>query len=147
MVSFTSTVGLIAAISLVQPIVAGPALAVISAVGTISSIAHNNRRGETDLWTRNDSIKSEFAACMSAAHEGTPPKMVINADKTVDVTGLPAICISEINTYNAQPNIAAMNAAQGKATVNGPNSIHVSGVQGPLTDFLESTAAAQNNGK
>jgi hypothetical protein len=68
--------------------------------------------------------------------------MTINADKSVDMTGLPAICISELNTYNSQPNIQAMNAAQGKATVTGANSVHISGLQSHLTDYLESLAKA-----
>ena len=141
MVSFTtSTVAIIAAFSLAQPIAAGPLALIGTAVSTVASIAGSHKRGETDLWTRNDDIQSEFAACMSAAHQGTPPKMTINADKTVDMTGLPAICISELNTYNSQPNIQAMNAAQGKATVTGSNSVHISGLQSHLTDYLESLA-------
>jgi hypothetical protein len=142
MVSFTtSTVAIITAFSLAQPIAAGPLALIGTAVSTVVSIAGSHKaRGETDLWTRNDDIQSEFAACMSAAHQGTPPKMTINPDKTIDMTGLPPVCMSELSTYNSQPNIAAMNAAQGTATITGPNSVHISGLQGHLTAYLESLA-------
>jgi hypothetical protein len=141
MVSFTSTtVAVIAAISLAQPIAAGPAALIGTAISTVAGLVANHKRGDTSIWARDDSIQSEFASCMSAAHQGTPPKMTINADKTVDMTGLPAICISELNTYNSQPNIQAMNAAQGKATVTGPNSIHIDGMPDHFTSYLESFA-------
>ena len=73
---------------------------------------------------------------MANLHQSRP-KMVWNADNTVEISGLPQICISEINTYNKQPNIEAMNAAQGTAKVLNSTSVHLSGLTPSFVSWMK----------
>jgi hypothetical protein len=73
---------------------------------------------------------------MNTVHQ-TPVHHVINPDHTVIVSGLPAVCIAEVNTYNALPNIADLNKVQGAVSVVNSTSIKVSGLPSTLTDFLD----------
>jgi len=70
--------------------------------------------------------------------------MVFNSDKSVTLNGVAPSCISEIKTYNAQPNVAVLNAAQGTVAVINSTAIHITGMPNHVTQYLESIATKQN---
>jgi hypothetical protein len=140
MVSFTATsVALVAAIAMVQPIAANggfnfsPSLQLGKRiVGAI--------RGTSSIAARDDS-ELEFAACQSAAAAISPkPTYIVYENRTVDVNGLPAVCIQQLNVHNALPNIEELNKWQGWGIVLNSTAIQTSGVGNGLTAYLESIA-------
>jgi hypothetical protein len=48
------------------------------------------------------------------------------------------VCITEVNTYNALPNIADLNKVQGAVSVVNSTDIKVSGLPSALSGYLES---------
>jgi hypothetical protein len=84
-------------------------------------------------------FQSLFAECVSLSHQ-QPPTLTVNSDKTITMNGLAPICITEINTYNAQPNIAALEETQGKIQVVNSTAIHISGVSSTITEYIEKLA-------
>jgi hypothetical protein len=71
-------------------------------------------------------LPSRFAACQQAASTISPkPTYIVYANRTVDVNGLPAICISQMNHHNAQPNVAETNKWEGWGIVLNSTAIQV----------------------
>jgi hypothetical protein len=109
--------------------------------GIAGDLAGHSRikiRGSTPL--RRHVPATNFGVCMADAHHGPAPTMVLHSDNSFTLNGVPASCISEIETYNAQPNITAINAAHGTVTVLNSTAISVSGTPSHLTTYLESIA-------
>jgi hypothetical protein len=140
MVSFTTTsVALVAAIAMVQPIAANggfnfsPSLQLGKRlIGAI--------RGTSSIAARDDS-ELEFAACQSAAAAISPkPTYIVYENRTVDINGLPAVCIQQLKTHNALPNIEELNKWEGWGVVLNSTAIQTSGVGNGLTAYLESIA-------
>lgn len=110
------------------------------ASGVASSVLSNNNKMRRVVRSTSDSssvVSSTFSDCMNAVEE-SPVRHQINADKTVIVTGLPPVCITEVNTYNALPNIADLNKVQGAVSVVNSTTIKVSGLPSALSGYLES---------
>jgi hypothetical protein len=77
---------------------------------------------------RRDASSSdvEFGACQQAAATISPkPTYIIYANRTVDINGLPPVCISQLTTHNAQANIAEINKWQGWGLVLNSTAIQV----------------------
>jgi hypothetical protein len=56
------------------------------------------------------------------------------------MNGLVRVCITEIDAYNAQPNIAALEATRGKMAVVNSTAIHIFGVSSTVTEYVEKLA-------
>jgi hypothetical protein len=68
----------------------------------------------------------EFAACQQAAATINPkPTYIIFANRTVDINGLPAECITQLKAHNALPNIADLNKWEGWGVVLNDTAIQV----------------------
>jgi hypothetical protein len=117
MVSFTTStvsVALVAALTMVQPIAAHGGF---NFAPSLTLGRRTAQPASSDL---------EFAACQQAAATISPkPTYIIFANRTVDINGLPAVCISQLKTHNAQPNIAETNKWEGWGVVLNDTAIQV----------------------
>jgi hypothetical protein len=117
MVSFTTStvsVAIIAALTMVQPIAAHGGF---NFAPSLTLGRRTAQPASSDL---------EFAACQQAASTISPkPTYIIFANRTVDINGLPAVCISQLKTHNAQPNIAETNKWEGWGVVLNDTAIQV----------------------
>lgn len=149
MVSFTYAALSLLAFGTIQPAL-GAKIAAGAAAGVIGGLTGGSQKRDfadfvnRDFVSRRDTasdtqFQSLFAECVSLSHQ-QPPTLAVNADKTVIMNGLAPVCITEINAYNAQPNIAALEATQGKVTVVNSTTIYISGVSSTATDYIEKLA-------
>jgi hypothetical protein len=138
MVSFTTVtaVSVIAFVGMIEPAFAvGTALRVgASLLGSAPSSNSNNKRADTP--TSDSQLESHFATCLSTVHQ-SPPTMVYNADKSVDMGNLPSSCMHEVEAYNNQTNIEQMEATGGRIIVNGPSSVHMDKIPADMHAELE----------
>jgi len=127
MVSFTAaTVALIAAFTMAAPIAAEG--------GFNFSPSFSLKRDATEP-------ENEFAACQSAAQTITPkPTFHVLPNRQVEINGLPAICISQVNAHNQLPDIAEHNKWEGSVAVVNSTAIRTSGVGNKMTAYLETVA-------
>jgi hypothetical protein len=120
MVSFTIptiSVTLVAAITMIQPISCGTAF-------NFAPSLHLGRRNAPAAAAPSSDL--EFAACQQATAAISPkPTYIIFANRTVDINGLPAECITQLKTHNAQPNIAELNKWEGWGVVLNDTAIQV----------------------
>ena len=144
MVQFTSAITTVVCLSLAGQAIAAGAVVGRIAAGVASGVAQgvvsNNskmRRVVRSSDTSSSAVTSTFSDCMNSVEE-TGIHHVINPDHSVIVTGLPPVCITEVNTYNALPNIADLNKAQGAVSVVNSTTIKVSGLPSALSGYLES---------
>lgn len=117
MVSFTTStlsVALVAALTMIQPIAANGGF---NFAPSLTLGRRTAQPASSDL---------EFAACQQAASTISPkPTYIIFANRTVDINGLPAVCISQLKTHNAQPNIAETNKWEGWGIILNDTAIQV----------------------
>jgi hypothetical protein len=132
MVSFTSaSLALVAAIAMVQPVAASGGF---------------NFAPSVHILRLRDALGSAIktaapAKRQTAAAQVSPkPTYIVYANRTVDISGLPAVCISSLNTHNSNPNIAEINKWQGWGIVLNDTAIQTSGVGNGLTAYLETIA-------
>jgi len=129
MVSFTAaTVALIAAFTMAAPITANGGF---------------NFSPSFSLGLKRDAAQPEtdFAACQAAVQAISPkPTYRILPNREVEINGLPAICISQVNAYNQLPNIAELNRWEGEVTVINSTAIRTTGVGNKMTAYLETVA-------
>jgi hypothetical protein len=119
------------------------AVALIAGASMVAANGGFNFAPSLQLGRRDASSSSdlEFAACQQAASTISPkPTYIIYANRTVDINGLPPVCISQLNTHNAQANIAEINKWQGWGLVLNSTAIQTSGVGNGLTAYLETIA-------
>ena len=129
MVSFTATtVALIAALTMAAPITASGGFNFSPSL----SIGLKRDAGQPE---------NEFAACQEAVKTITPkPTFRVLANRQVEINGLPAICISQVNAHNQLPNIAELNKWEGEVTVINSTAIRTAGVGNQMTAYLETVA-------
>jgi hypothetical protein len=149
MVQFNSAIAAVAFLSLAGQAIAGGAIVgrLVSglASGVAQGVVSNNskmRRVVRADSSSSSAVTSTFSACMNAVEE-TGIHHVINPDHSVIVSGLPPVCITEVNTYNSLPNIADLNKSQGAVSVVNSTTIKVSGLPSALSDYLESLGKKQ----
>jgi hypothetical protein len=83
----------------------------------------------------------EFGPCQSAAASITPkPTYIIYSNHTVDINGLPSVCIDQLKTHNAQPDVKTTNKWEGWGIVLNDTAIQTGGVGNGLTAYLETIA-------
>lgn len=95
--------------------------------------AQEKRQDKSD-----DSIHEQLGNCMDDAKVN--PTMIIYRDYTIVVNGLPPSCMAEIEEYNAQPDIAALNAVHGQAIIINTTAIYISNIPKDFDDFVERLA-------
>jgi hypothetical protein len=113
----TISVGLVAVLTMVQPIMASHGGTIFT--NPVKPIFQRDpaQAGSPDL---------EFSACQQAAASISPkPTYIIYANRTVDINGLPAVCISQLNTHNAKEGIAQINKWEGWGVVLNATAIQV----------------------
>jgi hypothetical protein len=153
MVSFTTvaTVSLVAFSSLIEPALAG-AEAVRVGVSVLGSLGGSNnkkssKRAESAVASAGEKqLQSNFATCLSNLHEDIPT-MTYNADRSVDMGKLPISCMHEVEAYNNQTNIEAMDATHGRIIVKSSNSIHMDQLPADLHKLLEEKLGAPGSKK
>lgn len=141
MVSFTTVtaVSVIAFVGMIEPaFAASTALSLgaslLGSAVSSSSNSKNNKRANPP--TSDSQLQSHFATCLSTVHQ-SPPTMVYNADKSVDMGNLPSPCMHEVEAYNNQTNIEEMEATGGRITIVGPSSIHMDKIPDDMHAELE----------
>jgi hypothetical protein len=83
----------------------------------------------------------EFGACQSAAASISPkPTYIIYSNHTVDINGLPSVCIDQLKTHNAQPDVQTTNKWEGWGIVLNDTAIQTGGIGNGLTAYLETIA-------
>jgi hypothetical protein len=83
----------------------------------------------------------EFGPCQSAAASISPkPTYIIYSNNTVDINGLPPVCIDQLKTHNAQPDVQTTNKWEGWGIVLNDTAIQTGGVGNGLTAYLETIA-------
>ena len=83
----------------------------------------------------------EFGPCKSAAASISPkPTYIIYSNHTVDINGLPSVCIDQLKTHNAQPDVKTTNKWEGWGIVLNDTAIQTGGVGNGLTAYLETIA-------
>jgi hypothetical protein len=129
MVSFTAaTVALIAAFTMATPIAAEGGF---------------NFSPSLSLGLKRDAAQpeNEFAACQAAVQTISPkPTYRVLANRQVEINGLPAICISQVNAHNQLPDIAEHNKWEGEVAVVNSTAIRTAGVGNKMTAYLETVA-------
>jgi hypothetical protein len=142
MVSFTSaSLALVAAIAMVQPVAANGGFNFAPSVHILRLRDALGGAIKTAAPAKRDESQVDFSACQTAAAQISPkPTYIIYANRTVDISGLPAVCISSLNTHNSNPNIAEINKWQGWGIVLNNTAIQTSGVGNGLTAYLETIA-------
>jgi hypothetical protein len=118
------------------------AVALIAGASMVAANGGFNFAPSIHLGRRDASSSDlEFASCQQAASTISPkPTYIVYANRTVDINGLPPVCISQLNTHNAQANIAEINKWQGWGLVLNSTAIQTSGVGNGLTAYLETIA-------
>lgn len=148
MVSFTYSALSLLAFSaiIIEPVIGARVVAGVGA-GILGGLTGGGQKRDFADFVNRDFVKRDatsdfqslFAECVSLSHQ-QPPNLAVNADKTIIMNGLAPICITEINTYNAQPNIAALEETQGKIRVVNSTAIQISGVSSTITEYIEKLA-------
>jgi hypothetical protein len=83
----------------------------------------------------------EFGACQTAAASVSPkPTYIIYSNNTVDINGLPSVCIDLLTKHNAHPDIKQTNKWEGWGIVLNSTAIQTGGVGNGLTAYLETIA-------
>jgi hypothetical protein len=91
--------------------------------------------------SNSNSNNNEFAGCCQAVTDFSPqPTYIIYPNGTIDIEGLPAVCISELNTHNALPNITKLDKWEGSGLVLNSTAIQTSGVGNSMAAYLETVA-------
>jgi hypothetical protein len=131
MVSFTTStisVVVVAALTIIQPIAANGGFSFAPSVHILRArdapASSTTSPGARPTGSHHD---LEFSACQQAAAGVVPkPTYIIYANRTVDINGLPAVCISQLNAHNAKENIAQTNKWEGWGIVLNSTAIQVS---------------------
>jgi hypothetical protein len=131
MVSFTTStisVALVAVLTMVQPIAANGGFSFAPSVHILRArdapASSTTSPGARPTGSHHN---LEFSACQQAAAAIVPkPTYIIYTNRTVDINGLPAVCISQLNAHNAKENIAQTNKWEGWGIVLNSTAIQVS---------------------
>jgi len=141
---YAVAVSSIAFIALLQPVIAATAIgpAVARLLGGEVGSGNLKMHGTIPLCRNNSS--TNLNACMGQSITSNLPTMLVNSSNTVTINGLPATCMAEIKAYNAQSNIAALNAVYSIVTVINSTAVKLLGLTSRFLAYFKGVSKKEN---